>query len=55
MLPIHQNGAFPFYQIGVISHSEGCARENIPGEIHIGYLRSCLLFILFYFVSLYQV
>lgn len=23
MLPIHQNGSFPFYQIGVISWGEG--------------------------------
>lgn len=23
MLPIHQNGSFPFYQIAIISHSEG--------------------------------
>lgn len=31
MLPIHRNGTFPFYQIGIISHSEGCARPNVPG------------------------
>lgn len=31
MLPIHQNGAFPFYQIGIVSHSEGCAQPNVPG------------------------
>lgn len=23
MLPVYQNGSFPFFQIGVISHSEG--------------------------------
>lgn len=31
MLPIHQNGKFPFYQIGVISFTWGCARDNVPG------------------------
>lgn len=31
MLPIHQNGTFPFYQIGVVSFSYHCARENVPG------------------------
>lgn len=31
MLPLHHNGSFPFYQIGVISFSEGCARPNVPG------------------------
>lgn len=32
MLPIHQaDGTFSFYQIGIISHSEGCARPNVPG------------------------
>lgn len=31
MLPIHQNGSFPFYQLGVVSFSFGCARANVPG------------------------
>lgn len=31
MLPIHQNGTFPFYQIGIVSFSYHCARENVPG------------------------
>lgn len=31
MLPLHENGTFPFYQIGVISHAEGCAKANVPG------------------------
>lgn len=31
MLPIHRNGRFPFYQIGVISYGAGCAREKVPG------------------------
>lgn len=31
MLPIHQNGTFSFYQIGVVSHSEGCAKPNVAG------------------------
>lgn len=31
MLPIHQNGTFPFYQIGIVSYSNGMARENVPG------------------------
>ena len=31
MLPIHQNGSFPFYQIGIVSFSYGCCREDVPG------------------------
>lgn len=31
MLPIHLNGSFPFYQIGVVSYSYTFARENVPG------------------------
>lgn len=31
MLPLYENGTFPFYQIGVISHAEGCAKPNVPG------------------------
>lgn len=31
MLPIHQNRTFPFYQIGIISDSEGCVRRYVPG------------------------
>lgn len=31
MLPIHQNGTFPFYQIGVVSFGYDCAVENVPG------------------------
>lgn len=31
MLPIHTDGSFPFYQIGIISHSDGCAESNTPG------------------------
>ena len=30
MIPIHENGTFPFYQIGIISCSIGCARESVP-------------------------
>lgn len=30
MLPIHQNGSFPFYQIGIVSFSFHAARENVP-------------------------
>lgn len=30
MLPIHENGKFPFYQIGIVSCSFGCAQKNIP-------------------------
>ena len=30
MLPIDQNGTFNFYQIGVVTGSEGCAEPNIP-------------------------
>lgn len=31
MLPIHQNGSFPFYQIGIVSFAYSCAQENVPG------------------------
>lgn len=31
MLPIHQNGSFPFYQIGIVSWADGCALPNLPG------------------------
>lgn len=31
MLPIHQNGSFPFYQIGIVSYSYSFAQENVPG------------------------
>lgn len=30
MIPIQENGKFPFYQIGLISYAEGCARKNLP-------------------------
>lgn len=32
MLPIQENGHFPFYQIGVISYGIGCAQPNVPGK-----------------------
>lgn len=32
MLPLpDKNGNFPFYQIGIISSADGCAKPNIPG------------------------
>lgn len=31
VLPMHQNRSFPFYQIGIIAFSFGCARQNAPG------------------------
>ena len=31
MLPLHTDGGFSYYQIGVISHSEECAKPNVPG------------------------
>lgn len=31
MLPIEQNGTFPFYQLGIISYADGCGKPNIPG------------------------
>lgn len=30
MLPSYENGKFPFYQIGIVSYSIGCARPNVP-------------------------
>lgn len=31
MLPIHQKGSFPFYQLGVVSYGYGCGEANVPG------------------------
>ena len=31
MLPIRENDTFPFYQIGIVAHSYGCAKPNLPG------------------------
>lgn len=30
MLPLAAGGKFPFYQIGLVSYAEGCARKNVP-------------------------
>lgn len=30
MLPIYQNGLFPFYQIGIVSFTYSFTRENVP-------------------------
>lgn len=32
MVPIQENGKFPYYQIGVVSYGVGCARASIPGK-----------------------
>lgn len=31
MLPIKERETYPFYQIGIISYGDGCARPNAPG------------------------
>lgn len=31
MLPIHQNGTFPFYQIGIVSMNYGFVLNGVPG------------------------
>lgn len=33
MLPIHDNGTFPFYQIGIVSYAVGCGLPYVPGVI----------------------
>lgn len=30
MLPVHDNGRFPYFEIGLVSYSHGCGRANIP-------------------------
>lgn len=30
MLPVHVDGKFPFYQIGVVSYGAGCGLPNLP-------------------------
>lgn len=30
MLPIYEHGSFPFYQIGIVSMSVGCAEKKFP-------------------------
>lgn len=30
MLPIHTNGTFPFYQIGIVAYGIGCGRPGMP-------------------------
>lgn len=38
MLPIHQNGSFPFYLIGVVSFSMDCGDKNSPdGYVNVAY------------------
>lgn len=30
MLPMFENGKFPFYQLGVVSHGVGCGKPKVP-------------------------
>lgn len=31
MIPVHSDGKFPFFQIGIVSYGFGCGLKNIPG------------------------
>lgn len=36
MLPIrHENGQFPFYQIGIVSHGVACGAPNKPAVVYV--------------------
>lgn len=30
MMPVHENGKFPFYQIGIVSYGKECGKPDMP-------------------------
>lgn len=35
MVPIYQNGQFPFYQIGIVSHGVSCGKPKKPPVVYV--------------------